>query len=564
MASLVVLSSIVGVVTAGHALHASWTQLEHLWRTDVKAVEQIRSVIQSVNELNGVLQRYVSSWETHVDGTTPPGGDPTAAYSLVRHVAEGWTQVDEALHRFKEIFGDIEHLATRADREPLPNADDVAGASEAVARLAHVYCINATTLTHGGHLLQAALTGCATLEAEPPRQHHTLSVVDLASIGMTALNKDYFSVGVEFLRAARSRAAAAAHTQHHWFSEDLSINKLDSLLTTAVRVHDHVLEMRGPRSLTHATAPTPYGGGQLENGGRAGWDGGAVVGVEYLKLHGNKTWMLQERPLVEQQQIEQLCRGRDLRTTFVTSQLRCRYASGGSPWLLLAPFKVEQLSLDPYISLIYEVVSPREAAEVKEGSREHLHLPVNARKGNAVNDTTRDWSLKHELAVPMSRPGSVWLEEAGLTSLQKLGRRLSHVTRVSLHDLDSEPYMVADYGLGGEYGAHRDTHGPARTPPHRIAGERMATFLTYLEAPAAGGRTVFPWVGVGVGGVERATIVWWNLLASHEHDFLTRHAACPVLHGHKWILTKWAGYLTQWRAQPCPADPSRKVLLPWR
>lgn len=45
---------------------------------------------------------------------------------------------------------------------------------------------------------------------------------------------------------------------------------------------------------------------------------------------------------------------------------------------------------------------------------------------------------------------------------------------------------------------------------------------------------MFPWVGVGVGGVERAALVWWNLLTSHEHDFLTRHAACPVLHGHKW------------------------------
>lgn len=40
-----------------------------------------------------------------------------------------------------------------------------------------------------------------------------------------------------------------------------------------------------------------------------------VVGVQYLKLHGNKTWMMQQRPLVEQLQIEQLCRGQDLRVS---------------------------------------------------------------------------------------------------------------------------------------------------------------------------------------------------------------------------------------------------------
>lgn len=44
---------------------------------------------------------------------------------------------------------------------------------------------------------------------------------------------------------------------------------------------------------------------------------------------------------------------------------------------------------------------------------------------------------------------------------------------------------------------------------------------------------MFPWVGVGVGKTDGAALVWWNLLASHEHDFLTRRADCPVVLGHK-------------------------------
>lgn len=57
--------------------------------------------------------------------------------------------------------------------------------------------------------------------------------------------------------------------------------------------------------------------------------------------------------------------------------------------------------------------------------------------------------------------------------------------------------QVADYGLGGEYNAHRDTYGPARTPPQPDIGERMATILTYLQTPTQGqcqgGKNLRPW-----------------------------------------------------------------------
>ncbi|KAG7160175.1 Prolyl 4-hydroxylase subunit alpha-1-like 2 [Homarus americanus] len=525
--SLLLMASLMGMVTGGHALHASWAQLEQLWQAEVKAVEQIRKVVLTLSELNGVLHRYVQSWEAIAD-TEPLGGsgDPAAAYSLIRHVAGGWPQVDEAINAGQAVFSDIKELASRADRELLPNADDVAAASEAVARLAHMYHLNLTALTHGGHLLQAQLMGDNTLNTAS-LHHHSLSVSDLASIGLVAVNKGYFSVGVEFLRAARSRAATPAHKNHEpWLREDFSAQRLDSLLSTAVKVHDHVLEIRGRRSLTHATAPTPY----RDERGRVGHldeDDDVVVGVQYLKLHGNKTWMLQERPLVEQRQVERLCRGEDLRTSLERSELHCGYASGGSPWLLLAPFKVEQISLDPYIILIHEIISPRERAHVKERASGHLHAPHNAMRGN--NTTRNDWSLKH-----------VWLEEEAVTSLQSLGLRLSHLARVTVGDHLSEPYMESPQpGRRGEDGHH--AHLPA----------------------GALSRTVFPWVGVGVDAVEGAAVLWWNLLASHEHDFLTRHAACPVLRGHKWIVNKWVGYGAQWQTQPCVADPSRKVMVPW-
>lgn len=62
----------------------------------------------------------------------------------------------------------------------------------------------------------------------------------------------------------------------------------------------------------------------------------------------------------------------------MTSRLLCRYATGGSLWLSLAPFRVEQVSLDPYIALVYDVISNRDAAQLREKTRNLLspqHCP---------------------------------------------------------------------------------------------------------------------------------------------------------------------------------------------
>ncbi|MPC27472.1 Prolyl 4-hydroxylase subunit alpha-2 [Portunus trituberculatus] len=530
MVAVLVVSCLIGVASGGHAQHASWTQLEELWHAEYKAVEHIKAVMQPVAELGDVLKTYVESWEALVDGLEPHdwgSEDPAAGFSLLRHVAEGWTRVDDALQRIKSILHNIEFLASRPDREPLPNTDDVAAASEAVARLAHVYRLNTTALGEGGLLVLDPMAG----------YHHPLSANELMSIGLVAVKKGFLDVGVQFLRAAKSRASI------------VQLPRLENMLTAAVKVHDHVLEVNGPRSLVHVTATAPYGS-LGETSHTEGVKASVVLGVDYLKRHTNATWMLERRPLVEQVQVERLCRGEDLRPPHVTSRLRCRYATGGSPWLALAPFKVEQVSLDPYITVVYELVSRGEADQLKKRVKSHLHIPYTPSGSDSLTPAVEgSWSLKQY--------------EAETAVLMGVGRRMRHLLGVTLDNTASEPYMVADYGLGGEYSAHRDTHGPTRTPPHTHIGERLATVLTYLQAPTQGGRTVFPWVGAGVGGTAGAAMVWWNLLSSHEHDFLTRHAACPVMRGRKTVVTKWVGYVPQWRKMSCSADPSRKVMLPW-
>ena len=59
-------------------------------------------------------------------------------------------------------------------------------------------------------------------------------------------------------------------------------------------------------------------------------------------------------------------------------------------------------------------------------------------------------------------------------------------------------------------------------------------WLFQINKVPAGGRTVFPRIGVGVKPIPGSAIFWYNLLDTGEPDRLTLHGACPVLYGTKW------------------------------
>ena len=69
--------------------------------------------------------------------------------------------------------------------------------------------------------------------------------------------------------------------------------------------------------------------------------------------------------------------------------------------------------------------------------------------------------------------------------------------------------------------------------------------------PEKGGATVFPGVGARIQPVRRSAAFWHNLHASGDGDLLTRHAACPVLFGTKWVSNKWIHERGQEFRRPC-------------
>jgi prolyl 4-hydroxylase len=105
-----------------------------------------------------------------------------------------------------------------------------------------------------------------------------------------------------------------------------------------------------------------------------------------------------------------------------------------------------------------------------------------------------------------------------------------------------EPITVLHYAEGEEITEHFDFVDP-KVPDYEqeIAqrGQRIATFLIYLNDGYAGGETAFPRLGIAHKGRMAQGIVFINALPDGSADVRTLHAGRPPRGGEKWIVSQF-------------------------
>lgn len=72
-----------------------------------------------------------------------------------------------------------------------------------------------------------------------------------------------------------------------------------------------------------------------------------------------------------------------------------------------------------------------------------------------------------------------------------------------------------------------------------------------LSDAEKGGATVFPYLKVKIPAKKATAAFWHNLKESGDDDYYTKHAACPVLLGSKWVANKWLYEFGQEFRRPC-------------
>lgn len=105
-----------------------------------------------------------------------------------------------------------------------------------------------------------------------------------------------------------------------------------------------------------------------------------------------------------------------------------------------------------------------------------------------------------------------------------------------------EPTNVLHYEPGQEYKPHFDFLDP-RVPRFQqqlsVIGQRIATFLIYLNDDYEGGETAFPRLDWSFKGNAGDALAFWNVSADGRPDPKTLHAGTAPLAGTKWLFSKW-------------------------
>jgi prolyl 4-hydroxylase len=157
-------------------------------------------------------------------------------------------------------------------------------------------------------------------------------------------------------------------------------------------------------------------------------------------------------------------------------------------------------------------------------------------------------NLKRSSVVDKDTGGSVVNEartssgtffRRGQTPLIKyVEQRISDLTGIPVEH--GEGLQILRYEVGQQYKPHHDyfdSNNKGFANIVKDGGQRIGTFLIYLNTPIKGGGTVLPEAGVTVTANKGNALLFKYPKASADEK--TLHGGEPVEAGVKWVATKW-------------------------
>lgn len=195
----------------------------------------------------------------------------------------------------------------------------------------------------------------------------------------------------------------------------------------------------------------------------------------------------------------------------------------------------------PRLRMIKEFANPSECRWLVDRARDRLRpaLVVTPGGGQKTNASRTNSGIDFQLA------------EMDLV-IEAIRARISVATRLPLPLF--EPSQVLHYAPGQEFRAHHDYFDP-ENPGHSEqlqSGQRIATFLIYLNDSYTLGETAFPRARFSFRGNVGDALFIANVERSGRPDPLTLHSGTPPASGEKWIFSQWI------RDRPVTASPARQ------
>ncbi|XP_072347577.1 prolyl 4-hydroxylase subunit alpha-1b isoform X2 [Scyliorhinus torazame] len=512
------LGVLVSLSRAHNDFFTSIGQMTDLLYTEKDLVTSLKDYIKAEESKLGEIKRWAERLDKLTETATkdPEGflGHPVNAFKLMKRLNTEWLELENLV--LKDMSdGFISNLTSQ--RQHLPNDEDQTGAAKALIRLQDTYQLDAETISMGN------LPGV--------KHKTTLTAEDCYELGKIAYtDTDYYHTELWMEQALKQLDAGEVSTID-------KITVLDYLSYAVYQEGDLEKALELTKRLLKLDPEHQRANGNLRYFEYMMADQKKEKSNVVQKTDENKSGDVsktkRERPkdyLPERQKYEKLCRGEGIKLTpRRQKRLFCRYSDANrSPLYLLKPVKQQDEWDKPRIIRFIDIISDQEIERVKELAKPRL-------KRATVHDP-----LTGQLTVATYRVSkSAWLSGYEDPVIGRINQRIQDLTGLDVST--AEELQVANYGVGGQYEPHFDFGRKDEPDAFKElgTGNRIATWLFYMSDVAAGGATVFPEVGAAVWPQKGTAVFWYNLFPSGEGDYSTRHAACPVLVGNKWVSNKW-------------------------
>lgn len=452
-------------------------------------------------------------------------GHPLNQYLLVKRLKKEWDEM-ETMILGNSTQGFLDELSEKRAR--LPNDEDVEGTAKAIMRLQDTYALDTHELAEGK--IRNA-TAAKKLTAD-----------DCFNIGRTAyLEADYYHCAL-WMREADSKVMDGDTTHERFEILDHLAYSLSQqgAFDEAFRLTEEMLKINPDHSRIRSNHDYYK---ELIRAKKKGDDGQVVqdsFGKVSLKRSNND--YLPERTLYER-----LCReGGDPMPQKVKKLLKCYYWDNNNPLLKVQPLKMEEMWPNPHMLRFYDILSKSEIDAIKAMAKPRLN------RATVQNPVTGVLEHAH---YRVSK--SAWLKDEESPIVRRVSERISAATGLTMKT--AEELQIANYGVGGQYEPHYDfARRREKGSFEKKVGNRIATMLFYLTDIEYGGYTVFLNPKIAATPIQGSAVFWYNLLPSGAGDLNTRHAACPVLTGVKWVANKWIHERGQEFRRQCGLDPKAK------
>ncbi|XP_029963118.1 prolyl 4-hydroxylase subunit alpha-1b isoform X3 [Salarias fasciatus] len=550
------LMSCLQSLSAHNDFFTSIGQMTDLLYTEKDLVTSLKDYIRA--EENKLEQ--VKRWADKLDLLTatatkdPEGflGHPVNAFKLMKRLNTEWSDLESLVLR-DTTDGFISNLTIQ--RQYFPTDEDQTGAAKALLRLQDTYRLDTNTISIGDL---------------PGVKHKSLMTVeDCYELGKIAYTDvDYYHTELWMVQALKQLDEG----------EESPIDKVTVLdylsyaiyqqgeIERALEFTKRLLELEPEHQ--RAKGNLKYFEFQLEKQKKTEEQESQKEAQREKretpekkeKTKSQKTFSL----IPERKKYEMLCRGEGIKMTpRRQSRLFCRYFDNNrSPHYVLAPVKQQDEWDRPYIVRYLDIISDAEMEKVKQLAKPRLRRATISNPITGVLETASYRISKRRATVHDPQTGklttaqyrvskSAWLTGYDDPMIDTINQRIEDLTGLEMDT--AEELQVANYGVGGQYEPHFDFGRKDEPDAFKElgTGNRIATWLFYMSDVSAGGATVFPDVGAAVWPMKGTAVFWYNLFPSGEGDYSTRHAACPVLVGNKWVSNKWIHERGQEWRRPC-------------